>query len=93
MHKNTSFVKMKLINACSRTGVGNLFTITGHINYILPLASRNINSYPKILPLSNYKEELEAPAYHGTSFCVLTRCCILTRVTKILMRAKSNVHA
>jgi len=40
------------------TGEGNLFTITGRMNYIIALAGRKINQFGlKILPLSYYEEE------------------------------------
>jgi len=36
-------------------GVGNLYIITGRVNYALSLADRKFN--PKILRLSNYEEK------------------------------------
>jgi len=81
-----------------RSGVGNLFTITGRIKCALSLAGRKINwFYPHILPLSNYEEERLLLAYYLTtclSWClVLKRCCTLTWVRKIMLRAISSVYA
>jgi len=42
-------------NKGCKTGVGNLFTITGHINYGLCGVTNNSWWYPKILPLSYYE--------------------------------------
>jgi len=74
------------------TGAG-----TGRTNCALPLASRKINWFYPNLPLANYEEEWllltdYISTYLSWSF-VLMRCCALTWVTKILMRAISNVHA
>ena len=82
----------------SIAGVGNLFTIKGRINRGWSLASRKINWFDaKILPFSNYEEEWLLLTNHRSTCSswsfVLTRCCALTGVTKIVMRAISNVHA
>jgi len=77
---------------------GNLFTITGRMNYALSLAGRKIILfYLKFLPLLNYEEEWLILTYY-VSTClswsfVLTRCCALTWVTKILMRATFGSRA
>jgi len=64
----------------TRAGTGNLVTITGRMNCALSLADRKINCfYPKILPL-------------GLSQ-ILASFSTLNWVTKILLRALSNVHA
>ena len=80
-----------------RTWLGNLFTITGRMNCALSLEGRRINwFYLKILPFSDFEEQWLLFMYY-LSAClswsfVLTRSYTQTLVTKILMRAISNVH-
>jgi len=80
-----------------RAGVGNLFTIMSCMNCALSLMDCKIKwFYPKIIPLFNYEEEWRLLTYY-LSTClswsfVLTRCCTLNWVTKILMWAMLNVH-
>jgi len=82
----------------SRSGMRNLYAITGRINcgYRWRVAN-NIWFYPEIIPLSNYKGMGLLMTYYLStcSSCrfVLTHFCILNWVTKILMRAISNAHA
>ena len=86
-----------IVRAESEVG-GNVFTVASRMNCALSLVVHKINQfYPKIFPLFNFEEEwLLVTDYISTclpwSF-VLTRCCALSWVTKILMRAISNVHA
>ena len=81
----------------NKAGVGNIFTITGLMSCALSLADRKIYGlFPKVLPLSDYEEEWLLLMYYLSAclLCsfVLTWSCTLTLVTKILMRAISNVH-
>jgi len=81
-----------------RAGLGNLINVAGRMNCALSLADRRISwVYPKILPLCKYEEEwLLLNYYLSTCFScsfVLTRCCTLTWITKILVRVISNIHA
>ena len=93
-----SYSQKSIIKKSLRAGVGNLVTITSHINCALSMVGQKIYQfYLKILPLSKYEDEWLLLMYH-LSTClswgfVLTQCCTRKCVTKILMLcAISNVH-
>ena len=81
-----------------RSGMGNLFTIAGHINCGISLAGRTIN-FNCILKFCLYLPNLQKEntdlfwltVYLSWSF-VLTRCYVLIWLTKILMRTILNVY-
>jgi len=79
--------------------VGNLFSITGHMNCALLLVGcKTKQFYPKILPSFNYEEERLLLTYYWITYTHLSWCFILmwcyalTWVMEILVQAISNVH-
>ena len=79
------------------TGVGNLFTITDRINCGLSLAGRkyqlSILKFYLCLTMRDggFLLRLTVSTWLSWSF-VLTWFCTLNRVTKMIMRAMSNIH-
>jgi len=108
MHLSQVYLPNFCFGLFSRLGTGNLFIITCRIKcrkslarrkYCLILPSTSTFIFPRNKERENYVKEREMRLLtHCLHYClswsfVLTRCCVLTWVMKILMRVTLNVHA